>query len=146
MAHITRTININAPLSRVFDYVTNPENWTRYVTSLIDVKNVSNKTPVAGTTFEWVYRMLGMNFSGKGSITEYEKDKKFVLRMEGAFPIKETYHFERDKKGTKLTFEIDYEMPGQLLGVIAKSRVIEKLNIREADTVLEKVKTLCEAL
>lgn len=146
MVHITRTININAPLLKVFDYVTNPENWTRYVTSLIDVKNVSNKTPVPGTTFEWVYRMLGMNFSGKGSVIEYEKDKRFTIKMEGAFPIKETYNFEDVGGSTRLTFEIDYEMPGQILGVIANSRLVEKLNIREADTVLEKVKTLCEAL
>lgn len=146
MAHITRSINIDIPLSKVFDYVTNPGNWTKYVTSLIDVKNISSKVPEAGITFEWVYRMLGVNFSGKGSIIEYEKDKKFALRMEGAFPIKETYHFEEVSKGTKLTFEIDYEMPGQLLGVVANRLVIEKLNIREADTVLEKVKTLCEAL
>ncbi len=146
MAHITRTININAPLSKVFDYVTSPENWARYVTSLVDVKNVSNKTPDTGTTFEWVYRMLGVNFSGKGSVIGYEKDKMFALKMEGAFPIKETYRFEGDAGGTNLTFEIDYDVPGQLLGVVADRLVVEKMNIREADTVLEKVKALCESL
>jgi len=146
MAHIKRSININAPLSKVFDYVTNPENWTRYVTSLIDVRDLSNKVPVAGTTFEWVYRMLGVNFSGKGSVIGYEKDRMFALRMEGAFPIKETYHFEDDGRGTRLIFEIEYETPGRLLNVVANRLVVEKLNIREADTVLEKVKTLCESL
>lgn len=146
MAHITRSININAPLSKVFDYVANPENWTRYVTSLLSVKNISSKVPDSGTTFEWVYRMLGVNFSGKGSIVEYEKNRRFVLRMEGSFPIKETYLFEDAKGNTNLTFEIDYEMPGRLLGIIKNSRIIEKLNMKEADAVLEKIKALCEAI
>jgi len=66
--------------------------------------------------------------------------------MEGAFPIKETYHFEDDGRGTRLIFEIEYETPGRLLNVVANRLVVEKLNIREADTVLEKVKTLCESL
>lgn len=146
MSHIARSIIINTQLPKVFDYVTKSDNWTRYVTSLVDVRNVSNKVPEAGTTFEWTYRMLGMNFTGKGSVTGYEKNKMFAMKMEGAFPIKETYHFEEDKGNTKLSFEIDYEVPGQLLGVIANRLVIEKLNIKEVETVLEKVKALCEAI
>ncbi len=73
MSQITQSITINAPLSKVFDYVTNPDNWTRYVTSLVDIRNVSDEVPKAGTTFEWTYRMLGVNNDGKGSIVEFEK-------------------------------------------------------------------------
>jgi ligand-binding SRPBCC domain-containing protein len=145
MSHITRSIKINAPLSKVFDYVTKPENWTRYVTSLVDVRNVSSEVPEAGTTFEWTYRMLGINHEGKGNITEFERNKKFAMEMEGAFPIKELYNFEGNEKHTVLTFEIHYNVPGKVLGVIANSLVIEKMNVTEAVAVLSKVKTICEA-
>jgi ligand-binding SRPBCC domain-containing protein len=145
MASIKRSININAPLSKVFDYVTKPENWTRYVTSLVDVRNVSDEVPRVGTTFEWTYRMLGINHNGKGSIVEFEKNKKFALEMEGAFPIKEHYHFEGNEEKAELTFEIHYDVPGKVLGVIANSLVIEKMNVTEAVAVLNKVKTICEA-
>ena len=145
MAQITRSIKIDAPLSKVFDYVTSPENWTKYVTSLVDVRNVSNDVPEAGTTFEWTYRMLGINNDGTGKIGDFEKNRKFTMEMEGSFPIKETFTFQGDETSTELTFDIRYNVPGKVLGVIADKLVVERLNVKEADAVLNKVKDLCEA-
>ena len=145
MSQITQSIKINAPLSTVFDYVSNPENWTRYVTSLVDIRNVSDKEPKAGTTFEWTYRMLGVNNDGKGSIVEFEKGSKFAMAMEGSFPIKETFNFQGDEKSAELTFEIKYDVPVKVLGVIADKLVVERLNVKEAVAVLNKIKDICEA-
>jgi hypothetical protein len=72
MAQITRSIKINAPLPKVFDYVTKSGNWTKYVTGLVDVRNVSSDIPEAGTTFEWTYRMLGVNNDGMGRIGDLD--------------------------------------------------------------------------
>lgn len=69
MANITRTIVIKAPVEKVFGFVTYPDNWTKYVTSLVDVRDVSSKGVEKGTTFAWQYRMLGINFGGKGTVT-----------------------------------------------------------------------------
>ena len=145
MAQIKRSININAPLSKVFDYVTRPENWIKYVTSLVDVRNVSADVPEVGTTFEWTYRMLGINNDGTGKVSDYEKNRKFSIEMEGSFPIKETYTFQGDENSTELVFDIQYDVPGKVLGVIADKLVVERLNAKEADAVLNKVKDLCEA-
>ncbi len=144
MATIRRSVEINTPLEKVFDFVSAPGNWTRYVTSLISVDNVSDDPIKAGTTFDWTYRMLGMDFQGKGKVLEYEKNRRFSIRMEGHFPITETYDFDGDASKTTLTVQIDYDLPGKLLGVLADRMVVEKLNVKEADTVLDKVKTLCE--
>ncbi len=146
MATISKKIVINAPVGKVFDFVTSPENWTKYVTSLINVSDVSSKQVGSGTTFKWEYRMLGMNFRGKGFVVENVKNKKFGLKMEGGFPIVESYTFTPVEKGTELLFEIEYEVPGKLMGSIANKVVLEKLNKKEAANVLGKVKTLCEEL
>jgi ligand-binding SRPBCC domain-containing protein len=145
MAHTTKSIKINAPVERVFDYVTSPENWTTYVTSLVDVRNVSDESPRAGTTFEWTYRMLGLNFDGRGSVVEFEKNRKFAMAMEGSFPIRETFVFEEDSGVTTIRFDIKYDVPGKVLGVISNSSVVEKMNKKEAAAVLNKVKDICEA-
>ena len=145
MAQITQSIKIDAPLTKVFDYVTNPDNWTKYVTSLVDIRNVSDETPKAGTTFEWTYRMLGVNNDGKGSIVDFEKSSSFAMEMEGSFPIKETYAFKGDEHSTELTFGIKYDVPGKVLGVIADKLVVERLNVKEAIAVLNKIKDICEA-
>ena len=144
-SRITRTILINAPLNKVFEYVTNPANWTRYVTSLVDVRNISDRNLKPGSTYEWTYRMLGVNLDGLGKIIEFRKNKNFALEMEGSFPIRETFHFDGDGNSTSLKFEIRYDVPGKVLGVIANRLVIEKLNVKEAVAILNKVKAICEA-
>lgn len=142
---VSRSIKINAPVRKVFTYVTSPENWTKFVTSLVDIRNLSGEIPEAGTAFEWTYRMLGMNFDGRGKVVAYRKNKKFSMEMEGSFPIRETYLFEGDSKTTTLAIEINYEVPGRVLGVLANRLVIEKINAKEAEAVLQKIKTICEA-
>jgi anaerobic magnesium-protoporphyrin IX monomethyl ester cyclase len=144
-SRIIRKINIQAPVSSVFEYVTDPKNWTHYVTSLVDVRNISDSSLKAGTTYEWTYRMLGINLDGTGSVVHYTKDNKFALEMEGAFPIRETFTFQGDAQSTLLTFEIRYNVPGKVLGVMADKLVIEKLNVTEAVAVLNKVKDICES-
>jgi ligand-binding SRPBCC domain-containing protein len=145
MAQITRSMKMNVSLSKVFDFVTNPGNWTKYVTSLVDVRNVSSDVPEAGTTFEWTYRMLGINNDGIGKVSDLEKNKKFTMEMEGAFPIKETFTFQGDENSMELSFDIQYEVPGKVLGVIADKLVVERLNVKEVDAVLNKIKDFCEA-
>lgn len=146
MAKITRKVSINSSVGKVFDFVTSPDNWTKYVTSLVDVKDVSSPKVEQGTTFRWTYRMLGINLHGKGQVTENVKNKKFGLKMEGSFPIVETYSFASDGSGTELSVEVDYEVPGKIMSVIANKGLMEKINKKEAENVLNKVKMLCEGV
>lgn len=146
MATILRKIQINAPVEKVFQFVTSPDNWTKYVTSLVDVRDVSSPGVEKGTTFVWKYRMLGMDFGGKGTVTENVKNEKFGMKMEGGFPITENYGFHRAGGGTELTVEVIYETPSRIMQAVSKSGLVEKLNQKEADGVLEKVKMFCEEL
>jgi len=146
MPTVSRTITIQAPVEKVFQFVTSPDNWTKYVTSLVEVRDLSSPAVEKGTTFVWQYRMIGMNFGGKGTITENVKNSKFGMKMEGGFPITENYGFASKNDGTELTVEVIYDVPGKIMSVVSKSAVIEKMNQKEADSVLEKIKTLCEDL
>lgn len=146
MAAITRKITISAPLDKVFSFVTSPDNWTKYVTSLVDVRDLSSPKVEKGTTFAWQYRMLGINFGGKGTVTENVINEKFGMKMEGGFPITENYAFRKVDGGTELSVEVIYETPSKILQAVSKSGLVEKLNQKEADGVLEKIKILCEEM
>jgi len=144
MASVRESVTIDKPVEHVFRYVTDPENWTRYVTSLTDVRELSPKTVGPGTAFVWEYRMLGMRFGGKGIVEEHEENRRFSMKMEGNFPIRETFEFTPEGDGTRLTFSIEYEIPNKVLSVVANSSVVESLNAKEVKAVLDKVKVLCE--
>jgi hypothetical protein len=89
--------------------------------------------------------MFGINLDGKGKIVEFQKDRKFSMEMKGAFPIREIFPFDGDNNATELSFEIRYNVPGKVLGVVANRLVIEKMNVKEAVAVLNKVRDICEA-
>ncbi|MBI1921861.1 MAG: SRPBCC family protein [Geobacter sp.] len=146
MATISEKIVINAPVEKVFGFVTNPDNWTEYVTSLTEVSNVSSPGLEPGTSFDWEYRMLGIKLHGNGRISDNVKGHEFGLTMDGSIPIKEHYTFAANGGSTELAIRIDYEMPSLVLQKIANSSLVEKLNRREALNVLEKVKLLCEEM
>lgn len=146
MAVISRSVVIKAPVRKVFDVVTTPDNWTRYVASLVEVKDLSLPGPEKGMHFKWVYRMMGVKFSGKGEVSEYVKNKKFGLRLTGKASVNESYEFMEASDGTsELKVRIEYEMPNEVLQFIANSKLVEKLNNLESKSVLEKIKALSES-
>lgn len=146
MPTIKEKITINAPVDKVFGFMTTPDNWTEYVTSLTNVSDISSAGLEPGTTFTWEYRMLGVKLSGTGTITDNAKNAVFGMKMTGAVPISEYYIFTPSGDDTELAIEITYELPGKVLEKIANSRIVEKLNQREAINVLEKIKLFCEEL
>lgn len=146
MPTIEQKILINAPVAKVYAMIANASNWTEYVTSLTDVSNVSSPSLEPGTTYDWEYRMLGVKLSGTGVVTENDHQKSFAMRMEGTIPMTEKYTMREVDNGTELAITINYQMPGKVLEKIANSRLVEKLNLREGENVLAKVKLLCEEL
>ncbi|MDA8326350.1 MAG: SRPBCC family protein [Nitrospiraceae bacterium] len=144
MAKITRQIGIRAPAERVFSIVTNPENWPRFVSGLIEVRDLSPDMPARGGTFTWEYNLMGKRITGRGEITEYEKNKKCALALTGEFSLKETYEFVERPEGTELDVEMEYELPAGQEASGAGIGVLDKVNEVEAGTILEKIRILSE--
>ena len=69
-------------------------------------------------------------------VSEFEKNKKLAMRTIGAskFKMNSSYTFEPTAKGTKLTSNMEYELPYSVLGkLVDKIRVgkdIEKSQTR----------------
>ena len=146
MAVVNKSIKINASVGKVFNFVTDPENWTRYVTSLVSVKNMSSKSAETGSTFNWEYKMMGFKFSGKGEVTDNVKNKRFGLSLKSRTIIDEKYEFVKNDDGTStLKVRVEYEMPSQVLEYIMNTKIGEKLNSIESKHVLENIKAMCEA-
>jgi len=145
MPVVSKSVTINAPVGKVFEVVTTPDNWIRYVTSLVDISDRSADLPAKGSTFTWEYKMMGIRFSGKGTVTENRENENFGLHMEGKFPIKETYVFrESGDSSTELKVTVDFDLPGDFLKIFANTGLMDKMNELEAKSALEKIKAICE--
>jgi len=138
MAKIKRTININAPVAKVFDYVDDANNFPEFWPSMVEVKDVKK-----GESFRWVYKMAGMKFEGASKVIESIANERHGTKSSSGIPNTFMWTYQPDQGGTKLTLEIEYTVPVPLLGKLAEAFIV-KMNEREADTMLANLKTRME--
>jgi uncharacterized membrane protein len=139
---IRKSVSIQAPLDRVYEFMTTPENLPTIWPSMVEVSNVSRK-PDGSHSFDWVYKMAGIRFKGHSASTEVEKNKRVVVSntkgIEGTF----RWLYAGENGGTKLTMEVEYVIPVALFEKLA-GPFIERINEHEAEHVLNNLKTRME--
>jgi uncharacterized membrane protein len=143
MAKLKKTITINAPVGKVFGYWQEPANLPEIWPSMVEVKDVKPLSN-GGYSFRYVYKMAGMRLKGTSEDTEYVPNQRTVNKSKGGIQATQTFIYQAEAGGTKLTWEIEYTVPVPLLGKLAEA-VIVKMNEREAELVLANLKARMEA-
>ena len=143
MAKVEKTITINAPVEKVFDYIDQPTNLPEIWPSLMEIKDVQT-LPNGGHTDRWVYKMAGMRFEGTTEGIEHVTNQRIVSKTKGGVKSTQTWMFQPEAGGTKVTFEVEYNIPIPVLGKLAEAIVV-KMNDREGDSILANLKTRMEA-
>ncbi|MBI2394717.1 MAG: SRPBCC family protein [Deltaproteobacteria bacterium] len=139
---IRKSIRIDAPIDRVFEYLTHPQNLLEIWPSMVEVSNVTQKAD--GThSYDWVYKMAHMKFHGHSETIELEKNARVVVRNDTGIPSTFIWTYAGENGGTKLTVEVEYALPIALLDKLAEP-FISRLNDREAETLLENLKLRME--
>ena len=142
MAKLTKSITINAPVEKVFGYVSDSTNLPEIWPSLIEVKDVKH-LPDGKTTNRWTYKMAGMRLKGT-SIFEYVENKSIMSKTEGGVKSTQVWTYEPADGGTKATFEVEYNIPIPVLGKLAEAIVV-KMNDNEGDAIMANLKSRMEA-
>jgi carbon monoxide dehydrogenase subunit G len=143
MAKLSKSIYVMAPVEVVYNFVFEPANLVEIWPSLIEIKNIQQLAN-GGNKYTWVYKMAGMRFEGKGEDIEVSPPKRLSSKNEGGIDSVLTWLFEADKGGTQVTIETEYKVPIPLLGKLAENIII-KQNEREAEIILENLKTRMES-
>ena len=142
MSKLEKSITINAPVEKIFNYFSDrthlPEIWPSLV-EITDIKPLPN----GGCTFHWTYKMAGMRLSGTTEDTEYVANQRIVGKTKGGIDSIQTWTFQSEDIGTKVTFTVDYKIPIPVLGKVAEA-VIVKMNEHEGRTLLENLKAIME--
>jgi uncharacterized protein YndB with AHSA1/START domain len=142
MAVINKEIIINAPLEKIFSYLSKPSNLQKIWPSLMVIKN-EKLLPNGGYSGEWVYKMVGKLLEGTGEYTDIVPNQWFTIKTKGA--VKSTITCTvRDKEGqTRVTLNIEYQVPLALLSWLT-GRIIVKMNEKETDILLTNLQVIME--
>jgi uncharacterized protein YndB with AHSA1/START domain len=143
VARIEKTITINAPVEKVFDYVDDPTNLPEIWPSLIDVMDVE-RLPAGGTKFRWRYKMAGVRTEGTTEAVEYVANQRIVSKSEGGISSTITWDFAPEDGGTKVTNAVDYAVHVPVLRKLAESFLV-RVNENEGEMILANLKARMEA-
>ncbi len=147
MAHIRKSILINAPIDKVFAFARDPNRWNAWFVGLSEPAEIKGKGEV-GTTVKQNFTMAGLSFPMTIRVVdERVGPKDSYWRGEFQGPITGTQTCTSIAKGdkTEMVDEIEYTIPGKVLGKIADSLVVEKMQERGLEQTLDNLKLLCEA-
>ena len=143
MKTITRDIQVNIPVNRVFDFLVDPNNLPNVWPNVIEVKNVKKSKSNDSFTFTWAYKMAGNQFEGKCETVEYIPHERLVIQSGKGLNSTITWKFQPIGRDTHLTLRFEYEIPTSLLKQV-KEEVVLRENEHEVDAMLQNVKSRLE--
>lgn len=133
MNTINNEIDINAPVGRVFEYYTNPENikkaWPQDIVK--ESESLSGDKREEGSEIRVKGEYMGREDEMIIQVTDKEESKRLVTEQkEGPFKFwKSTQEFNEDQGNTHVRHSIEYELPttGKLASFLSGEQANTKL-------------------
>jgi uncharacterized membrane protein len=143
MKKMSRTIEIKAPVQRVYDFLTQPANLPGIWPNLVSVSNVV--AAMNGShDFDWNYKMGGIHFKGHAKTEAAEPGKLVRVRNEGGIDSTFLWTYQGlNGANTRLKVDIEYTIPTPVIGKLAEA-LAAKMNERDLDHLLANLKDVME--
>jgi uncharacterized protein YndB with AHSA1/START domain len=107
------TIEIKAPVAKVFAYVTDFRRNAEWQDGVAESSQTPDGPTQLGTKFRTVRTFLGQHLEGTGEVTEFVSDQKIAFKTtSGPIELKLTQTFEPTAEGTRATTEMEMEPKG----------------------------------
>lgn len=134
MPEVRESIDIRAPIERVFAIVTDPHRGMEWNPNILDVQNVSTSTPGEGTTWQQTTVMLGRPTQLQCRITRFHPPRDGVLEITGQYRARITTRCEEVDGATRVTQILEFVPPGGPLGKMAANFIKPTLHRELSET------------
>ncbi len=141
MISYQNSIVINAPLRTVFAYVNDLNTMPDWLAGLVEVRNVIGAG--MGQQCDFTFKMVGIQLRGSAVIVDCVPDERCTHQSIGMLSADWTNIVEPHEDGTKLTIEVEYTLPGAVLGKLAEHLTIRRMK-RDLQSSLLNVKEMLE--
>ena len=143
MSRVAQSVEVKCSPESLMDYIVDVTNHPAFIGPLKSVTNVRGDVRKPGTSWDWVYNIAGVELTGKAETVRFVPAKEFVYKTTTG--AKSTFTYRADSAGskTKLSLNVEYEVPTGALGKM-KASMFEKLNEQESKRVVENLRALLD--
>lgn len=145
MNRIEHAVDIAAPPERVFTELVTWDGLRRWSTITVDHTGAGSCSAV-GDTFQQTIRVAGLDLRTDWVVTEYDPPSVIAYRATGPgdSELRLRQRVTPTASGSRVELEVDYELPGGLLGDLADRLYAHRRNRREAERTLTNLQALLE--
>ena len=136
-------LKIKAPIDKVFDFLSEPENLTEIWSNIVEVKNIKRPKIGNNVRYDWIYKMSGMRFVGKAEMVDFSLYERMVTKSYKDLTSTITWEFTMNEHETQVSLEIEYEIPASLLNKVNEKIIVQE-NEHDVDAMLENLKSHVE--
>ncbi len=146
MWSIRKRVFIDRRMEEVHRFATNPTHWYQWYAGLSEAENLLGKGE-KGTSLDLRYFFFGRDFSMHVLVEENAPiEDGFVWRclVTGTIEATQTWTYKAKNGGTEILFKMDYELHGNILGVMANTLYLNKLMSNSIEQTLQNLKDISE--
>ena len=146
MAHIERTITIDAPPEEVFTVLTDLDRLPDWSTVTLETHDIPEGGLRNGQTFRQTLRILGRSLEAEWRVEDLEAPNSvsYTATAPGGGTLRMAQHVRAEGNGSRVELDLDYELPGGFAGKALNRAYLERRNEREAEHSLQNLKELVE--
>lgn len=137
-----RSIHIEAPVEKVFDFFRDPRNVWDIGPMPFAVKDVKPTEEGVGTYYSWVGHIAGLRMEGFDVYTEFVPNQRITDKSSSSVSGDSTLSFEPEGSGMQLTIE---SHPRSLWRIPPLKELVDLLQGTASDRILPAVKAKLEA-
>ena len=137
MARLEKSIEIKAPVEKVWELCADVEGYPRFMETAKEIRKTG-----AGT-YLWKLELGGRTLELDGETTEIVEKERLAWTSSGDFVSQGSWRLEPTAEGTKLTNVMDYELPGLVGAIIDRIKVSKEME-KNMERNLQNMKALLE--
>lgn len=145
MSRITKVVSIKAGPEKVLAYIADVKNHPAFISALKSVENLHGDSKNVGEAWDFTFSMGGVEIKGKAETAEYVAGKRYSFKTTNGVVSTFGYSVEPENDGTRLTMDVEYEIPDNVVAKMLDKAVIERLNDQEGDRAVDNLQAILGA-
>jgi ribosome-associated toxin RatA of RatAB toxin-antitoxin module len=144
MTEIKKSILINAPVSKVFEFASNYQKWPEFFVGISDIRPITDITNDNGARFLYKVQMMGLKISVGTEFQQFKKNEGWIGQSFKGLDAQTQWIFSEAVGKTDFTYIQRYKMPFYMGGDFVDKKYIIPQWIKIIDISFQNLKRLIE--